>query len=79
MNFASVFCLIMDCFINIDEDDDDDDILSKKFIANVNFGLLEKGEATAHQSILFKSSSFPKFINHILIVCFMNKRRLFII
>ena len=39
----------------IDEDDDDDDILSKKLIANVNFGLLEKGEATAHQSILFKS------------------------
>ena len=43
----------------IDEDDDDDDknidILSKKLIANVNFGLLEKGEATAHQSILLKS------------------------
>ena len=41
--------------IDDDDDDDDDDILSKKLIANVNFGLLEKGEATAHQSILFKS------------------------
>ena len=39
----------------IDEDDKDDDILSKKLIGNVNFGLFEKGEATAHQSILFKS------------------------
>ena len=39
----------------IDEDDEDEDKLSNKLIGNVNFGLLEKGGATAHQSILFKS------------------------
>ena len=40
---------------NIDEHDEALDKLIKKLIANVNFGLLEKGGATAHQSILFKS------------------------
>ena len=39
----------------IDEHDEALDKLIKKLIANVNFGLLEKGGATAHQSILFTS------------------------
>ena len=39
----------------IDENDETTDKLSKKLIGNVNFGLIEKGGATAHQSILFKS------------------------
>ena len=43
----------------IDEDDETEDKLSKKIIGNVNFGLLEKGGATAHQSILFKSIDEP--------------------
>ena len=40
---------------NIDEHDEALDKLIKQLIANVNFGLLEKGGATAHQSILFKN------------------------
>ena len=40
---------------NIDEHDEALDKLIKKLIPNVNFGLLEKGGATAHQSILFKN------------------------
>ena len=39
----------------IDEDDEATDKLSNKLIGNANFGLIEKGGATAHQSILFKS------------------------
>ena len=39
----------------IDEDDETTDKQSTKLLGNVNFGLLKKGGATAHQSILFKS------------------------
>ena len=41
--------------IVIDKDDENKDNLSTKLIGNINFGLLEKGGATAYQSILFKS------------------------
>ena len=40
---------------DIDEKCKEDNKPIKKKIGNVNFGLLEKGGATAHQSILFKS------------------------
>ena len=39
----------------IDEADKDEDKFIKKLIANVNFGLLEKGGATAQRSMVFKS------------------------
>ena len=39
----------------IDERDEALDKLIKKLIANVSFGFLEKGGATAHQSNLFKN------------------------
>ena len=50
---------------HIDEHDEALNKLVKKLIVNVNFGLLEKGGATAHQSILFNCKRISRNGNRI--------------